>query len=459
MLGTSGATLVVVVVLYYSSGGRSSSSIVVVVVVVVVVHSRSLSGTNGDRCQCALTMARLTEAELEMAVGLSTALAGTAHCSKRFEELAESESSERDIVIMRGLPRVSTQDIAGNEDIIAEIIEFNKDATIAKPFFMEHVWRILDKSLMGRLSKQELVTLQKSCYRWEADKTRLVYSYFLRQVTRSEFSCSLPVFKLKQRWLFKRQEVDKTPTLLSVSACTGISALPDYPGPTCEGMDALEDFHEDIPICVKSDTTTAEATLPAAPVVDLCSDTEEAPASKAASLRKRPSPPQDIETTMSCLESRPATNVRQHMKAVRAHAATMKRPASAPEKKTKTKTKKKKTTCVAKASAAPLDIDHGDFHKHTLLACIGACSDPMSSEDRKATIRAGVQRNTYLAQVRDSTLKKAVVQITNRQVGSKENVDAAIRVLLELYTMGASSADLQRCKVAGCFFGVAIGRM
>ena len=96
----------------------------------------------------------------------------------------------------------------------------------------------------------------------------------------------------------------------------------------------------------------------------------------------------------------------------------------------------------------------------SLRKCIAQCTDKLRVIDVHAASPRLVrshQRGTYIVQVVDR--KQVICQVTDIQFGSAARADAAAAVLCELYSMGASRADLQRCKLAGCLFGVRCGQM
>ena len=117
---------------------------------------------------------------------------------------------------------------------------------------------------------------------------------------------------------------------------------------------------------------------------------------------------------------------------------------------------------LAPKALKPAAAAHGlpDFSDpaESLQSCLEFCIDPSRVEvggAKSVRTRASVQHGSYLVQVFSGSEQVAVV--SEKQFGSQDGAIAAGKVLAEVYSLGATRADLQRCKINGCLFGVKCG--
>jgi len=78
----------------------------------------------------------------------------------------------------------------------------------------------------------------------------------------------------------------------------------------------------------------------------------------------------------------------------------------------------------------------------------------------QAFVKSNPQRWTQLFQVKEiEGEKRALCQVTDKQFrGDAAKAKLVCKTLCKLYNQGASKDDLQRCKLSGNFYGMAIGR-
>ena len=115
---------------------------------------------------------------------------------------------------------------------------------------------------------------------------------------------------------------------------------------------------------------------------------------------------------------------------------------------------------VAPVVAAGLASDIGQplqTHKVLLLKCVEACEDaPRPAGCSAGKVVASFQRGTRVFQIQDMKSRKMVCMTSDKQFGCAEEASRAADVLAELYTLGCTSEDLQRCKLKGAL-GVTCG--
>jgi len=70
--------------------------------------------------------------------------------------------------------------------------------------------------------------------------------------------------------------------------------------------------------------------------------------------------------------------------------------------------------------------------------------------------RNGATKNIF--QLKTSSTKEVIVQVQDTSVDGEANAMRAIQVLQVLHNVGATKADLERCKGAGVLFGKRIGK-
>ena len=86
-----------------------------------------------------------------------------------------------------------------------------------------------------------------------------------------------------------------------------------------------------------------------------------------------------------------------------------------------------------------------------------ACTGDFEAGGRQGRVHHSLQRGTHIFQILDQETKKAVCQVTDKQVGSEAKAKCAADVLLKIFLMGASKEDMQRVKSSGCL-GCVIGK-
>ena len=101
--------------------------------------------------------------------------------------------------------------------------------------------------------------------------------------------------------------------------------------------------------------------------------------------------------------------------------------------------------------------DEMQTRKALLQRCLSACEDEACAGNACRVV-ASFQRGCHLFQIQDLGSRKTVCQTSDRSFGSVDLARRAADILAELYTLGCTAADLQRCKLKGSLFGIKCGR-
>ncbi len=91
----------------------------------------------------------------------------------------------------------------------------------------------------------------------------------------------------------------------------------------------------------------------------------------------------------------------------------------------------------------------GQDVRQTLEKCVPLFKDQPNEPAPNARLSRSIQRGTVVYQVIDLLDKKVTMQTNYRQFGSAYRARFAAEILLMLYEMGRTTADMRRCKVAG----------
>ena len=529
-------------------------------------------------------LSRLNCADVEKAKRLHSILEQIPLVRDRILELvADSVSDDRQIVRFKNMPRVCVKDIHDNSDIVECLVYFDDVDAISKPQLVTYAFELLDAAHNKMLSGQRQVSARSHYHRFEGDKTRVMFAYFVRQCRRSTFSKNVRVYRLKQIWKWARHAgavhaalmmEPETPALgaLTSGAPAALSSMPGVPAPPtphledlsndllsllpmfpfddedgdtsegeCETISAkagpslalcvlgtpVDQAHEtldndsgaqipvtseviEIPdtdsehgdcggplvpmggadeddgyfpyplgfgsplppgLSIGMPTAAVAASLPPAmgkvaasrAALQLSQPAKRKAAASAARAVRASSAP-DAAALLVSLDAEPQYVARAHF----AKLAAMKRPAAAPAAGP-AKVLKRPAAAPAAPPAAPADLPAeaalGAFpalvageteHVASLRKCLDVCVDEPDPTARTFRLVTSMQRGTHHVQL--YCAKKCVVQVTDKQFGSAARADAAAAVLAELFEMGASAADLQRCKNNGCILGVKCGK-
>ena len=109
----------------------------------------------------------------------------------RFEELklqTRSDWSGRNIISLANTPKVGMADVSTNWEYLAAIIEQDNDAIFKCATLMEAIFADMDRCCEFQMSAQSESGLRSFVHRFEGGKLRLVWSKFLRELKRAEFS-------------------------------------------------------------------------------------------------------------------------------------------------------------------------------------------------------------------------------------------------------------------------------
>ncbi len=436
-------------------------------------------------------------------------------------------STERNIVILKNEPRVSTHDVCFNDQIISIMIEQDAKGEDMKsvPIWL-NVYHKLDEEHRYQLSAQKKIRERLEWARWECDKTRLLFAYFLRQTSRSEFSHDVKMFRLKQQFFgwhgspptggsfalplpgpnfpppppgsatgransakYNVEEIAFLPpwpledvtedrfTLAvkdfeDVELLGGIGAPPLAP----PNEDPLPSAEHSVggPEVISSDDECGAAgdVAPYAPLV--IEDDGWFPIPQDFIDEPLPEPlPIGMNLFIDKLKMYAPTNQKKQTQVCARLRASMKRPAAAmPVHATVAAKKMTKTTRSAPAPPVeappapappvetPGELDSGELtektREDTLKKCILTCRDKPTQTAAVSKRVCSTQRGTFHVQIK--TADGTMVQVTDKQMGSKARAVFAADILQELWGMGASALDLQRCKNEGCFFNIKCGR-
>ena len=136
--------------------------------------------------------------ETAHAENLAASLSAVPEVQARMAHLqANTADADRSLIVFANLPRVGLKDIETNNGAIRATIDYTHDKSMRKPLLVQHAMHELDRRAGFLLSAQQRPSHRSEWHRWEGDKLRLLYAYFLKQLDRSKFSYSLPVFHLK----------------------------------------------------------------------------------------------------------------------------------------------------------------------------------------------------------------------------------------------------------------------
>ena len=438
---------------------------------------------------------------------MASTLDSTPEMAERIEALQSPTSTSsmdgRSLVNLSCLPKLSHKDIEVNAFVIASIINFDRDKLIDHPTFMPLVMKSLDDRYGKKLSLQTGVGGRNFWYKWEGDKTRLLWSYFLRQLCRSNTSNNVFVWRLKkllqERTLKSADEHDvfseqpHAALVATESVATGASedpllALPAFPSPFPLDDESDTDIigpaalHAPLPVplpgvpllSIQPLAATA-GSAPVSEVINLLSDDEledcpplpssffdPLPDSLPVGLKpqkcQRPPAPSDVDTITELLKLQPATNAKEHMSAVQKKAKFLKRPAAVAAAPSGPLLKR--PAAVAPASSGPASLMRPrDVEDAAVFeACMDVCKESLLSESRCEVVVHAPQRGIHIYQLKNTITRQAFCQTTDKQFGSQQAAHRAINMLLKISQQGATTNDLQRIKASGALYGVSCGK-
>ena len=181
---------------------------------------------------------------------------------------------------------------------------------------------------------------------------------------------------------------------------------------------------------------------------------------KGQKRQKRPAPLENVDGILAELQAEEKKNAEYVPKVHADKVQKMKKPAAAKPVAAPAAAK----AAAAKPAAAPLLKRPAALLAAAELAesrdvaemCPEFCTDERMTELLPGKLQRTWQRKTYHVQVVAGG--KVRVQATDKQLQSTELADAAGDVLLGLWNSGVTSADLQRCKLAGALFGMKCGK-
>ena len=135
--------------------------------------------------------------------------------------------------------------------------------------------------------------------------------------------------------------------------------------------------------------------------------------------------------------------------------ASLKKPANAPEPEPATAPDANRA-----AGTFRWQVDYSVTGEEMLLRAEMVCRDPVSPFPSAVRVHSTVDNRTNqrIFQLKDVQHSKTIVQVQDNNLDGVKNAERAIKLLQVLHSIGASKADLERCKTEGVFFGVCFGR-
>ena len=91
----------------------------------------------------------------------------------------EVQADKRPLVLVT-LPRISVEDCEENYELLQEFITHEDDEPFRDLNIMEGAFRSIDHQNDYKLSGQHTAVEKRKWARWECDKTRVLWSFFLR---------------------------------------------------------------------------------------------------------------------------------------------------------------------------------------------------------------------------------------------------------------------------------------
>ena len=133
--------------------------------------------------------------------------------------LASSCSDDRELIDM-GKGRFSAKVLEDNFNLVWALIDASEFPCLREQATMTKVMHNIDEANKWRLSGGGTSYARMGWARWEADKIRYIWAYFLRLNARAAWSHSIRIVRLKQH--YQRSMADLEPV-------RPLAALPDYP--------------------------------------------------------------------------------------------------------------------------------------------------------------------------------------------------------------------------------------
>ena len=270
-----------------------------------------------------------------------------------------------------------------NSDIMEAMTNMDNDDLLKDVFATQHCFQIIDAEYSHRLSCQEQLQLRSTWARWEADKRRLLWSHFRRQLRRGDGANDIHSFRLKTFW--NAREKAKLTVLGDAGVASGrdldtekgdhricseaLAALPEFPELHDFSPEASALQHE---LCdKKSNDASPAAVLPPSSESGMHSEQLKDHRSRAPATSL-----DGIAGLVASLTSVPATVSHKSHNA----RVAMKRPAGAAAGGDRRVLKKP-------AFAMPSAVESGDHgkdetHEDVVYACLKLLEDETSDKPR-----------------------------------------------------------------------------
>ena len=331
------------------------------------------------------------------------------------------------------------------------VIESGQDELLRDPHAMQEVFGQLDRSERFQFSKSTTKGGQLAWARAEGDKMRVLWAYFLRNVSRHAWSHSMKLNQLKQLYSHRAgRHVVVFEDLPSPPDSEPLSP-PDSPPPTNDDEIALPPPDTPPPPRLPDVPPPPDTPPPlAAPLVEICSSSDhDAPAKPEGMDLVRSMLEAEIETTPPVDHVKHKADIRDR---VLKRPACMKRPAAAlgSDEDVGGLPGEDKPACMKRPARHVLDGEVGALpdEDEMLRNAAYQCQDVAEErgDEKPAKIRKMHQRGLHIWQLCNQITGKAIIQVNLNQARSQDHAWMAIRVLQALHNKGATVADLQRVK-------------
>ena len=230
-------------------------------------------------------MARLDAEQIALAGHLHDCIVSADGVAKRLRELFEdSKLEDRQVVRFGKFPRINIRDVSENADLVHNLIHFSGkfgESSLREALVMQYAFSLVDKDYDWHVSAQNLVRLRDEHARFEGDKVRLLWAYFIRQIKRSEFSHEVPIWRLKQEYLHSMAATRASPISASQAP-----AVADAEGRCAKSMDLILDALPTFPIDCNDEHDHDIQMVSVVPLLAISSDEEE----RTANLPPLPPP-------------------------------------------------------------------------------------------------------------------------------------------------------------------------
>ena len=146
----------------------------------------------------------LSEETINFAKTLALEISKVPLVNSRIQDLkTDKNSCRRSVVVLKKGVKAGIHDVEKYVDILRVLVDLDVDSEANGYVFMDLVVHNLDNWNSNKLSGQKECLLRLKWAETESSRLRLVWSYFRRQLMRSNFSNNNEVLRLKSHWIAK----------------------------------------------------------------------------------------------------------------------------------------------------------------------------------------------------------------------------------------------------------------